>query len=149
MDAYSKILEWDDEFKAMITRRKILAWIVKLSIPEFRDVDVESITVGMRPDGDRDAKVENTVLEREGGSKSVLDSLFLIDANVGGSILPIMVGIEHQNNPNPEYPLGDRMQYYAAKMFGRQSIGNTAAYANHSPSGSFRIRTSRTGAGWT
>ena len=115
-----KILEWDEEFKTVITRKKILAWIVKLTIPRFRDVDVDTIAAGIRSDGERHVKMENTVMRERGGSTSILDSVFEMDIEVDGQIIPILVGIEHQNDPEPGYSLEVRVQYYAAKMLGRQ-----------------------------
>jgi|GEM_PF-3566094 len=118
--ADDRILEWDEEFKSIITRKKILAWIVKLTIPMFRDIEVNVIAAGIRSDGERHVKVENTFIPTRGGSTAILDSVFEMDIEVDGSVVPIVVGIEHQNDPDPGYPLVVRMQYYAAKMFGRQ-----------------------------
>ena len=125
------ILEWGEEFKSIITRKKILAWIVKLTIPMFRDIDVNVIAEGIRSDGERHVKVENTFIPTRGGSTAILDFVFEMDIEVDGSVVPIVVGIEHQNDPDPGYPLVVRMQYYAAKMFGRQKHRNLSSTVRH------------------
>jgi len=112
----------DNGFKRFIRRKKILAWIIKLTIPEFRDVDVDAIVKGLPGKGNT-AEMKNTVLTGE-GSTSILDSLFsvsvVMDSPIPGDsgkrVIEILLGVEAQNDPAPDYSLDTRAQFYAASM---------------------------------
>ena len=109
----------DKKFKMWIRKRKILAWIIKLTVPELRAADIQAVVDGIPSDDGKYARVDNTVFD-DMGSTSVLDSVFSVEVKVDDSVFPVIVGVELQNNPSPAHALYTRMQYYAAKMLGRQ-----------------------------
>jgi hypothetical protein len=63
--------------------------------------------------------VDNTVFD-DVGSTALLDSVFSVEVKMGDDVYPVIVGVELQNKPSPAHALYTRMQYYAAKMLGRQ-----------------------------
>ena len=140
------LLEFDERFKAKIRRKKILAWIVKLSIPKFRDMPLEKIIEGIPPEGSPIARSENTVLPGANETKksSYLDSLFSLDLILDGIVVPVMIGVELQNDPGSDIPLSrgcSSMPHACSRD--RRKASSTANSAKHTLFGSFLNRKHR------
>ena len=111
----------DRRFYHFIRKKTILSWIIKLTLPQFADLDIETIKNGLESDGKNTARMRNTVMKAE-GSTAVTDSVFTFDAVIGGEHVSFIIGVEHQNKSHLKYMLDNREQYYAAKLLGEQVV---------------------------
>lgn len=105
-------------FKTIIHDRSILAFIVKNTVKECMDADLETIRDGIaHVEGSNLAKGREQDLQVY-PSRIELDSSF--DLTIEGTEISIIINIEAQNHYNPGYPLENRATFYASCVLASQ-----------------------------
>lgn len=125
----------DAACKRILSRKIILAWIMKSCLEEYKDSDVQEIAeqyiegepqvseVPVRPDersgGERIRGTGNEDTSLTEGTITY-DIRFFATAPVSGEVLRLIVNVEAQDRFNPGYPLIKRGIYYCSRMISSQ-----------------------------
>lgn len=111
----------DGLFKYFIHKPRVLAMILKTCAEEFAVREVDEIAKYLIEGSGGDyVKGRETEYIDENGSKAILDSVFDLTVPSDDGEIPLLVGIEGQNDPYPGYPLEKRAEYYIARMVSAQ-----------------------------
>ena len=130
--------QYDASVKKILANKKILAWILKECVPEFKDIPVEyiakrcigkpeiSVTAVDQDEQDREEDQTENIIglniedssEKEG--KIFYDIRF--NATVPGDkqLIHLIINVEAQKDGNPGYPLIKRAVYYASRLISAQ-----------------------------
>ena len=110
----------DQNFKSIIHRASILAWILKSCIDDLKDKDIEEIKkcLDIGADGIWVNGKESESTSSDNGP-IFLDNVFEVRLSDSEPIT-VIVGIEGQNESNPGYPIGKRAEYYVSRMISDQ-----------------------------
>ena len=111
----------DEMFKTVIHDSDVLAWLLKGNVDEFMDRTIEEIKGCLTLGEDRRTVIGcETEFVSERNGKVILDSVFDVRVPDSDDKVSVIVNVEGQGNPNPEYPLGKRAEYYVARMVSDQ-----------------------------
>ena len=135
IDAVAEKVRYDAACKRVLAEKIILAWIMKESLDEYRDCDVNEIaaryiegepqvgTVLVSPDEtNTDGRIhgistEDTSLTE---SKSIYDVRFLALTPDTGEQVRLIINVEAQDRSNPGYAVTKRGIYYGSRMISTQ-----------------------------
>lgn len=105
-------------FKTIVHDRNVLAFIIKNTVDECKDVDLEEIREGIAHEKGSDlakGREQDIVVHP---TRIELDSSF--DLTVEGTEISVIINIEAQNNYRTSYPLENRATFYASCVLASQ-----------------------------
>jgi len=126
---------YDQAAKMFLSKKRMLAWILKRVVIEFKDVSLKDIeekyiegepevsTVPVNPD--HPASPQNIKGDRNEDSsptegKIVFDILFHARAPKSGELITLIINLEAQKRNPSDYPLMKRAVYYASRLISSQ-----------------------------
>lgn len=125
--------DYDAACKRILSEKIILAWIMKSSLAEYRDLDVKEIaakyiegepTVGETPvhQDETNPRIKGSNTEDTSINEGTVtyDILFRAIAPSSGDPIALIINVEAQNDFNPGYPLLKRGIYYCGRMLSAQ-----------------------------
>ena len=124
----------DASCKRLLSEKRILAWIMKSCLEEYRDCDVKDIAekyiegqpevgvVPVAPDETNAARIRGIHNEDTSLTEGTVtyDIRFLALAPVSGELIQMIVNVEAQHRFKPGYPLIKRAIYYCSRMISAQ-----------------------------
>jgi len=121
---------YDENFKKFLSRKKILAWIMKECLWEFKDIPVAEIAnkyiegipeVGKAKvfDGEKIQGLPTEVINANNG-KIFYDIRYRTLAPNGDDTIELIVNVEAQNKYHTGYPLVKRGLFYSSQMISNQ-----------------------------
>ena len=105
-------------FKTIVHDRNVLAFIIKNTVDECKDADLETIREGIAHEKDSDlakGREQDLVVYP---SRIELDSSF--DLTIEGTEISVIINLEAQNEYDPKYPLENRATFYASCVMASQ-----------------------------
>lgn len=125
--------DYDAACKRILSEKIILAWIMKSSLAEYRDLDVKEIAekyiegepaVGETPvhQDETNPRIKGSNTEDTSINEGTVtyDILFRAVAPGSGEPIALIINVEAQNDFNPGYPLLKRGIYYCGRMLSAQ-----------------------------
>lgn len=125
--------DYDAACKRILSEKIILAWIMKSSLMEYRDLDVKEIaakyiegepTVGETPvhQDETNPRIKGSNTEDTSINEGTVtyDILFRAIAPGSGEPIALFINVEAQNKFNTGYPLLKRGIYYCGRMISSQ-----------------------------
>lgn len=120
---------YDQAAKMFLSKKKMLAWILKRVVTEYKDVSLKDIeekyiegepqvsTVPVNPDHPIPQNIRGSRNEDSSPTegKIVFDILFHAKAPVSGELITLIINIEAQKQYPDKYPLIKRGVYYACR----------------------------------
>lgn len=121
-------IRYDSGCKAILSNKKILAYILQEFVSEFKGIDVDEIA---------EKYIENnlkTTVSLDSGESSIIgldvedlddgkviyDILFTAKVPQSSKSIGVIINVEAQNDSNPGYPLLSRAIYYCSRLISRQ-----------------------------
>jgi len=121
MDRGRETTTLDQCFKNIVHNADILACLLRTAVDEFSDCTIDRIKtcLELEPDGRTVRGRENEYFSLKHGS-IITDSVF--EATVPGTDdkVAVLVNVEGQYEPAPNYPLEKRAEYYMARLVSSQ-----------------------------
>ena len=127
---------YDKAAKLFLSKKKMLAWILKRIVPEFADVSRQDIEekyiegeprVGSTPVNEDKTNIGGSIIRGDRTENSSVtegwvnfDILFHARAPKNGALITLIINIEAQKNPDPGYALMKRAIYYASRLISSQ-----------------------------
>jgi len=122
---------YDNACKRLLSNKRVLAWILKECVEEYRDIPVEKIaekyiegtpeisTIPVAPDTSHIAHtgVEDATITE---GSITYDIRFNAIAPSGDGMICLIINVEAQYKFNPGYPLPKRGIYYGSRMISAQ-----------------------------
>ena len=126
--------KYDAAVKRLLADKRILAWILKSCVEEFRDIEVKEIAdkyiegepqvaeVSVMPDETKAPRVQGTGVEDVTITEGTVtfDIRFQAIAPQSWETISLIVNVEAQNDFYPGYPLIKRGIYYCSRMISSQ-----------------------------
>lgn len=112
----------DDECKRLLTRKDVVANILKYCVPEYKELSKKEILRCLDSD-ENDSKHIKTLNSEDNSIKSskiVYDVLFSSRLPGSNNKIAMFVNLEAQNSSNTGYPLVSRALYYASRLVAKQ-----------------------------
>lgn len=111
----------DQGFKTVIHDINILSWLLHENVDELKGKSIDEIKTCLEigEDGRTVIGRENDYFSMDSGS-IIPDSVFDVTIPGTGEAISVIVNIEGQNDPIPDYPLEKRAEYYLARMVSSQ-----------------------------
>ena len=123
---------YDTLAKRILSRKVILAWILKYTVPEFADCSLEDIA-GKYIEGDPTADINTIPIDdtlyikgsqNESNSPNekvvTFDIIFEAIAPDTGKPIQLIINVEPQKAANPGYPIIKRALYYTSRLISSQ-----------------------------
>ena len=123
---------YDTLAKRILSRKVILAWILKCTVPEFADCSLEDIA-GKYIEGDPTADINTIPIDdtlyikgsqNESNSPNekvvTFDIIFEAIAPDTGKPIQLIINVEPQKAANPGYPIIKRALYYTSRLISSQ-----------------------------
>jgi hypothetical protein len=134
IDIVEQKAQYDEACKKVLAEKIILAWIMKHTMKEYVDYDVEEIVEryivdepkvaeeSVLPDETNTPKITGTGVEDTTITEGSIKYDIQFRAIVPGSdeIVQMLINVEAQNNFYPGYPIIKRGIYYCARMISSQ-----------------------------
>lgn len=127
---------YDKAAKSFLSKKKMLAWILKRIVPEFADVSRQDIEekyiegepqVGSTPVNEDKTNAGGSIIRGDRTENSSItegwvnfDILFHARAPKNGVLITLIINIEAQKDPDPGYALMKRAIYYASRLISSQ-----------------------------
>ena len=128
----NKNASYDTLAKRILSRKVILAWILKYTVPEFADCSLEDIA-GKYIEGDPTADINTIPIDdtlyikgsqNESNSPNekvvTFDIIFEAIAPDTGKPIQLIINVEPQKAANPGYPIIKRALYYTSRLISSQ-----------------------------
>lgn len=139
LSAKADKIRYDETCKRLLSEKIILAWIMKVCLEEYSDVDIEQIAsryiegnpdIGKTPNLDTEGADNAPLIWQTGTEDTTIVGQTIIYDIRFSAVIPktcalgsfkLLINIEAQNDYHPGYPLVKRAIYYSCRMISAQS----------------------------